>query len=152
MPDRYLQVDLNELQKGKTENSEMGRLRKKLCERLCVSESELIDILRQVRIKDGQESMESLKEILTREFSHYGLQPWTDSIDTLPYCDLVRAWNRSGINMVNVEDIRNYFLRYNKFTIFRFIGIISFPIHAAVQCFLHRNHFYPGFWTLELIL
>ena len=43
--------DLNELQKGKTENSEMGRLRKKLCERLCVSESELIDILRQVRIK-----------------------------------------------------------------------------------------------------
>ena len=100
--------DLNELQKGKTENSEMGGLRKKLCERLCVSESELIDILRQVRIKDGQESMESLKEILNREFSHYGLQPWPDSIDTLPYCDLVRAWNRSDINMVNVEDIRNY--------------------------------------------
>lgn len=101
--------DLNELQKGKTENSEMGRLRKKLCERLSVSESELIEILRQVRIKDGQESMESLKEILNREFSHYGLQPWPDSIDTLPYCDLVHAWNRNGINMVNVEDIRNSF-------------------------------------------
>ena len=52
--------------------------------------------------------MESLKEILNREFSQYGLQPWPDSIDTLPYCDLVSAWNRSDINMVNGEDIRNY--------------------------------------------
>ncbi len=110
--------DLNELQKGKTAKSEMGRLRKKLCDRLSVNESELIAILRQVRIKDGQESIESLKEILSREFSHYGLRPWHESIDILPYCDLVRAWNRSGINMVNIENIKYYLNKegffYNK--------------------------------------
>ncbi len=109
--------DLEELQKGKTENSEMGRLRKKLCERLSVTDCELKDILRQVRIKDGQESMESLKEKLDCEFSHYGLRPWTDSVDTLPYCDLVHAWNRSGINKVKGKDIKCYFEKEGLFNV-----------------------------------
>ncbi len=125
--------DLNELQKGKTVNSKMGRLRKRLCESLSVSESELIDILKQVRIKDGQESMENLKEILSREFLHYGLKPWPDSIDTLPYCDLVRAWNRSDINMVNVDDIRNYCNREGFFVAAKdvaSIAIKSFTRHT----------------------
>lgn len=82
--------DLNELQKGKTENSEMGRLRKKLCERLCVSESDLIDILRQVRIKDGQESMESLKE----EFYHEKNGRSDDGLDVVWI--LVNRLRKSG--------------------------------------------------------
>lgn len=101
--------DLNKLQEGKTSSSEMGTLRQKLCERLSVTENELVDILRQVRIKDGQECFDDLKEQLNREFSHQKLKSWSDSKDTFPYCDLVHTWNRSGINVVNKDDIKKSF-------------------------------------------
>ena len=58
--------DLNKLQEGKTSNSEMGALRQRLCEELSVTENELLNILRQVRIKDGQECFNDLKEQLNR--------------------------------------------------------------------------------------
>lgn len=98
--------DLNVLRKGKTVRSEMGALCKKLCEKLDVTIDELFDILKQVCIYDGKESIVNLKELLNREFDHNGLQPWTDSRDTFPYCDLVRSWNRNGINVVNADYIR----------------------------------------------
>lgn len=98
--------DLKILQKGKTERSEMGALRKKLCEKLFITGDELVDILRQVCIYDGKECITDLKELLNREFEHNGLRQWTDSKDTFPYCDLVRAWNRNGINVVDADYIR----------------------------------------------
>lgn len=98
--------DLNKLQEGKTSNSEMGALRQRLCKELSVTENELLNILRQVRIKDGQECFDDLKEQLNRDFSYYKLQPWTDSKDTLPYCDLVHAWNRNGIHIVKKDNIK----------------------------------------------
>ena len=98
--------DLHKLQEGKTPKSEMGALRQRLCRELSVIEDELFDILRQVCIKDGKECFDDLKEQLNRDFSYHKLQPWLDSKDTLPYCDLVHAWNRSGINIVKKGDIR----------------------------------------------
>lgn len=107
--------DLNKLQEGKTSNSEMGALRQRLCEELSVTENELLNILRQVRIKDGQECFNDLKEQLNRDFSYYKLQPWTDSKDTLPYCDLVHAWNRNGIHIVKKDDIKRSLEKENLF-------------------------------------
>lgn len=125
--------DLDELKKGKTDNSEMGALRKKLCDKLSVTESELMEILRQICIKDGQESFTDLKELLSVQFSHYGLQPWSNSKDTLPYCDLVRAWNRSGINVVNFDSIKNYCKKEGLYNITKdaaAIAVKSFDRHT----------------------
>lgn len=125
--------DLDELQKGKTERSEMGGLRKKLCEKLLLTERELLDVLRQICIKDGQEKFPDLKEILSREFSHHGLQPWVDSMDTLPYCDLVRAWNRHGINIVTIDDIKSYCKKEGLFNVTKdvtAIAVKSFTRHT----------------------
>ena len=117
--------DLNKLQEGKTPNSEMGSLRQKLCGKLSVAENELLKILRQVRIKDGQECFDDLKEQLNREFSHQNLRPWSDNRDTLPYCDLVHAWNRSGINVVKKDDIKKSFVREGFFNTTKNVASIA---------------------------
>ena len=88
--------------------------------------------------------MESLKEILNREFSHYGLQLWPDSIDTLPYCDLVRAWNRSGINMVNGEDIRNYCNKEGLFIATKDVASI------AIKSFTRRTEWLTN-WASDVL-
>lgn len=136
--------DLNKLQEGKTSNSEMGALRQRLCEELSVTENELLNILRQVRIKDGQECFNDLKEQLNRDFSYYKLQPWTDSKDTLPYCDLVHAWNRNGIHIVKKDDIKRSLEKENLFHTTKDVASI------AIKSFTRYTEWLDG-WASDIL-
>ena len=100
--------NLKKMQEGKTERTRMGALRSKLCEKLSVNEEELYIILKQICIKDGQDSYEDLKKRLNEGFTYHKLQPWSGGRDTFPYCDMVRAWNRRGIRLFTADKIKCY--------------------------------------------
>lgn len=100
--------NLKKMQEGKTKRSRMGALRSKLCEKLSINEEELYIILKQICIKDGQDSLEGLKGRLNEGFASHKLQPWSGSRDTFPYCDMARAWIRQGIRLFTADEIKNY--------------------------------------------
>lgn len=107
--------ELKILQKGKTEKSEMGALRKQLCDKLSVNEEELLDILGQICIRDGQEDQKNLEDLLNREFAHLNLIRWNGGGNTYPYCGLLHDWNKNGINLIDAEKIRTYCYKNNLF-------------------------------------
>lgn len=98
--------DLKKICDGSTERSEMGCLRKKMCEKLSVSEDELLAVLRQIKIKSNQLDLEDLKEDLNARLTVYGLKVWSNSKDTFPYCDLIHSLNRRGINLLDKDKLR----------------------------------------------
>lgn len=101
--------DLKKISEGTTERSKMGKLRKELCTKLSVNEKELIDVLRQIRIKANQLDFEDLKENLNTQLMVYGLKLWSNSKNTFPYCDLIHSLNRQGINLLDGERLRSIF-------------------------------------------
>lgn len=89
-------IDIDKLFRGKTEQSKMGRIRKKLCTKLAVSEIELKVIFGQIRIKSRQETLSDLKNVLNQKLEMLGLQVISGSKHTNPYSQLIQNLNMSG--------------------------------------------------------
>lgn len=90
---------------GSTNRSAMGKIRKKFCDVLSVTEDELYIVLKQTCIYHGRERIDTLRENLNREFSYNGLKQWSESKDTNPYIDMVQSWNQSSIHQFDRGDI-----------------------------------------------
>lgn len=99
--------DLKKISEGCTERSKMGSLRKKLRTNLSLdNDDELLDVLRQLKIKAGQADFDDLKESLNRQLIVYGLKPWSNSKNTFPYCDLVHSLNRRGVHLLDADALK----------------------------------------------
>lgn len=100
--------DLHKITEGKTARSRMYNLRKKLCTKLSVNEEELMEVLRQLKIKAGQPGFEDLKENINKQLTFCGLKSWHNSKNTFPYCDLIHSLNCRDINLVGREELSTF--------------------------------------------
>lgn len=98
--------DLKKLSRGKDGRSEMFKLRENLCTQLSIDENELLDVLRQIRIKSGQQKLEDLKEDLNRHLKLCGLKPWENGKNTFLYCDLIQSLSRREINLFDAKKLK----------------------------------------------
>lgn len=89
-------IELEKLFDGKTERSKMGKIRKKMCKALDVSEVELKCILRQIRLESRQETLGDLKNNLNRSMESLGLQVISGSKYANTYTQLIQELNKSG--------------------------------------------------------
>ncbi len=99
--------DLKKISEGSTERSKMGRLRKKLRINLSLdNDDELLEVLRQLKVKAGQSDFDDLKESLNRQLMLYGLKTWSNSKNTFPYCDLIHSLNRRGVHLLDADTLK----------------------------------------------
>lgn len=82
-------VILNKLFDGTTDASKMGKIRKKLCETLKLTTEELKCVLHQLCIKNRQETLVHLKEVINEKLSVLGLQVISGSKYTNQYSQLI---------------------------------------------------------------
>lgn len=89
-------IELEKLFDGKTEQSKMGKVRKKLCSALGIDMHELKSILRQIRFESSRESLVGLKDALSQKMETLGLQVISGSKYTNPYSQLIQELNKAG--------------------------------------------------------
>lgn len=100
--------DLERLKDGKTVNSQMGKLRKNLCDQLSIKESELFEVLGQVCIRAGAPDFDDLKTHLNQIFAVYGLKSWPENRDTFPYCELIKHVSNRGIKSFDRKKLKRF--------------------------------------------
>ena len=100
--------DLEKLKDGKTENSQMGKLRKTLCGQLSIKENELFEVLGQICIRAGELNFNNLKTHLNKRFAVYGLKSWPENRDTFPYCELIRHASNRGVKSFDGEKLKYF--------------------------------------------
>lgn len=96
---------LEELFKGTTDGSAMGKIRKEMREKLKINDEELCIILRQVCIKSGTEKVDELEEKLNTEFYHNKLKICSNASIANQYVGMVRGWVHAKKNRLTAADI-----------------------------------------------
>lgn len=89
-------IDLNKLFDGKSDASEMGKIRKNLRDRLGVSEDELKCIISQIRIKSHQETMDELIDLINQQLEKRGLKIIPGGTYLNPYSQLIQKLFHAG--------------------------------------------------------
>lgn len=126
-------IDIDKLFMGKTEQSQMGKIRKKLCTRLAVNELELKEILGQICIKSRQETLNDLKHVLNQKLEMMGLQVISGSKHINPYSQLIQKLNMSGHTVFTKGFLENQLHNEGLYLIKKeqaLIAIRSFIKHA----------------------
>lgn len=126
-------LEIERLFDGKTEQSRMGKIRKKMRTSLGIEENELKCILKQIRIKSRQEKMDDLIFGLNQQLENYGLQVISGSKHTNPYSQLIQNLYKSGHTFFTKEILENQLYNENMYSTKRekeLIAIRSFIKHA----------------------
>lgn len=126
-------LEIERLFDGKTDQSRMGKIRKKMRTSLGIEENELKCILKQIRIKSRQEKMDDLIFGLNQQLENYGLQVISGSKHTNPYSQLIQNLYKSGHTFFTKEILENQLYNENMYSTKRekeLIAIRSFIKHA----------------------
>lgn len=92
--DRTIRLDL--LFDRTTSISKMGKIRKKLCDKLMVEEEDLYIVLRQLRICSRQETIDDLISTINAKLEYQGLQVISGSQYTNPYLQIIQKLHQAG--------------------------------------------------------
>mgnify|MGYP004516358189 FL=1 len=80
----------------KTAKSKMGGIRKKLCDKLKVTEEDLYVVLKQLRICSRKEKMDDLISIINSKLEYQGLRVIRGSQYTNPYLQIINKLYQAG--------------------------------------------------------
>lgn len=126
-------LEIDRLFDGTTEQSRMGKIRKKMRTSLGIEEDELKCVLKQIRIKSRQEKLDDLIFSLNQQLENYGLQVISGSKHTNPYTQLIQNLYKSGHTFFTKEILENQLHNENMYSTKRekeLIAIRSFIKHA----------------------
>lgn len=126
-------LEIARLFDGTTEQSRMGKIRKKMRTALGIEEDELKCVLKQIRIKSRQEKLDDLIFGLNQQLEYCGLQVISGSKHTNPYAQLIQNLYKSGHTFFTKEILENQLHNENMYSAKRekeLIAIRSFIKHA----------------------
>lgn len=117
---------------GTTDNSKMGRVRKKLRERLGVDQNELRLILQQIRICSRRERIDELIEDINIQLEHNGLQRISGGSYLNPYTQLIGKLFRAGVTHFDKLTIIQHLKNEGLYTKKRKV------VDVAIRSYLHH--------------
>ena len=147
LDNKYGAFRLEELFDGTTDDSKMGKIRKKFRDKLQIDDNTLYIVLKQVCIRSGSEKVEKLEEDLNREFYYNKLKVCSNASIANQYIGMIRGWVCAEKDRLTKTDIMEQCKRENLIVIEKreeLITIRSFP-SMIEECAAALLDFVPYF-------